>query len=262
MVLCFACSPSPRPRSPAWMTTTNPADGKSVSLIPLGGTGIAGEECDVNSGTTTGGEPYTALVQEVLFGRLNLGRSPVKVLAQQLRDVTSNLASSTAQIQIDEAGRFVWYAHGRGLRGRLTGEQPRDPQGASGRRSARRSDPDVDSATYANRPIDGFLDHAAAALGAAAGKGDLINLDLVVYNNRILNIPNEVAVTGNLPTVTGDGTDGETGEVYIDYTGDDVHPFGGLSGLRPRTTRGLPHTGGLHALQRHHHGLRVRHHQR
>ncbi len=187
-------------------TITNPADGKDVSLIPPGGTGVEGEECDVDP-------DFAALVQEVLFGRLNLGRAPSKVLNQQLREVTNLLASSEEDLEIDEAGRFVVYvpaateidSPGNNLaihkQLQVAGElldQTRTP---------------IILPDPAN---DDVLDHAAAALGAAAGKGDKISLDLVVYNNRILNIPNE---TDFLPTLTGDGTNGEAGETYIDYTG-------------------------------------------
>ncbi len=186
---------------------TNPADGKDVSLIPLG-TGIEGEECDVNS-------QFAQYVQEVLFGRLNVGRAPVKVINQQLREVTANLASSVLPIDIDEGGRFVWYS-GDAL---ITGVEVDSP----GNNLAIHKELQVAAVLedQTQNPIvlpvsAGFLDHAAAALGAAAGKGDLINLDLLVYNNRILEIPD---ATTALTTIIGDGTNGETGERYIDYTG-------------------------------------------
>lgn len=183
---------------------TNEADGKSVSLIALG-TGVEGEECDVNPDPDN-----LALVQEVLFGRLNLGRAPTKVLAQQLREVTSNLASSTDPIDIDEAGRLVYYSD-------VTGIEVDSP----GNNLAIHKELQVKGAlldqtqTSIVLPVQAnsgdatdFLDHAAAALGAAAGKGDLISLDLVVYDNRILSIPSSTTV---LDTVTRDGVK------YVDY---------------------------------------------
>lgn len=205
-------------------TTINPADGKSVSLIPLGGTGVEGEECDVVP-------DYASLVQEVLFGRLNIGRAPEKVLKQQLRDVTGTLAASVDAIQIDEAGRFVAYtpvateidSPGNNLaihkQLQVAGELVSQTQSL------------IQLPQAAN---DGILDHAAAALGAAAGKGDLINLDLVVYDNRILGIPDQ---TDFLPTLVGDGVNGESGESYIDYAAAGYTYT--RSGVFPGCVRGL-----------------------
>ena len=185
----------------------NPADGKDTSLIPLG-TGIEGEECDVNPA-------FAQYVQEVLFGRLNVGRAPVKVINQQLREVTSSLASSVLPIDIDEGGRLVWYA-GDTL---ITGVEVDSP----GNNLAIHKELQVAAVLVDQTQVPivlpmsaSFLDHAAAALGAAAGKGDLINLDLLVYNNRILDIPD---TTTALATIVGDGTNGEAGERYIDYSG-------------------------------------------
>lgn len=216
----FCLQPISAAPVPGLDSVQNPADGKQVSLIPLGGTGVAGEECDVSAGTVPGTDIlYTALVQEVLFGRLNMGRSPVKVLAQQLREVTTTLAGSTAPIEIDEVGRFVWYdAAGVGIEVDSPGNNlaiHKELQ-VAGELLAPNQVPIVLPA-QANLDGDptGFLDHAAAALGAAAGKGDLINLDLVVYNNRIIRIPTETTV---LDTLTGDGTTGQLNEVYVNYT--------------------------------------------
>ena len=217
-------------------TVTNPVDGAEVSLIELG-TGLPGEECDV-----TPDAENLALVQEVLFGRLNLGRSPSKVLAQQLKDVTNNLASSVLDVDIEEAGRFVWYPTDE-----LTLGSEVDSPGnnlalhkelqVAGLPLISQTQiviplPDVANAADTTN----FLDHAAAALGAAAGKGDLVDLNLVVYNNRILNIPDETLAAGTLSTVVGGELDscpetgisvddlcqyGEIGrdgpEVYVDY---------------------------------------------
>jgi hypothetical protein len=187
----------------------NDADNKQVSLIPLGGTGVEGEECDVDP-------DYAYLVQEVLFGRLNLGRSPTRVLSQQLRDVTGVLASSVEQVEIDEAGRFVAYVP--------VATEIDSPGNNLAIHKELQVEGELRDQTQTlillpEPANDGVLDHAAAALGAAAGKGDVISLDLVVYNNRILNIPNETAETDFLPTLTGDGDVGEAGERYINYTG-------------------------------------------
>ena len=52
-------------------------------------------------------------------------------------------------------------------------------------------------------------------LGTAAAKGGLVDLDLVVYDNRILDIPNQTIGE----TVEGDGNVGEDGELYYHYEG-------------------------------------------
>jgi hypothetical protein len=65
---------------------------------------------------------------------------------------------------------------------------------------------------------DPTFDFAAAALGGAAEKGDYlvsgpVSLDLVVYFNRILDIPND----SNLAKLEGDGIEGADGEWYLDF---------------------------------------------
>ena len=88
---------------PNFATVTNDVDGSLVSLIPLGGTGEEGEECDVLVTTDT---DYSAFLQEVEFGRLAVARSPDRVLAQQLREVAAVLGSA-GTISLDAAGRLV-----------------------------------------------------------------------------------------------------------------------------------------------------------
>ena len=70
----------------------NDADGKIVSPVPFGGGGFAGEECDVSAPPNP---DYATYTQEVHFGRLNVGRSPIDVLSQQLDDVLDVLADTT-----------------------------------------------------------------------------------------------------------------------------------------------------------------------
>lgn len=199
----------------------NLASGETVSLIQLG-TGVPGEECDVNPDPDN-----VALLQEVLFGRLNLGRSPTKVLEQQLREVTNTLAASASPIQIDEAGRFVWYdAAGTGFEVDSPGNNlalHKELQ-VEGLPLVSQTQVPIPLPAVAN-PDDptGFLDHAAAALGAAAGKGDLITLDLVVYNNAILNIPNETTV---LNTVEGGTVAACPSDLPTGYSVDDECQYG------------------------------------
>lgn len=215
------------------VTVTNPADGTAVSLIELG-TGIAGEECDVNPDPDN-----VALVQEILFGRLNLGRSPVKVLAQQLRDVTNNLASSVLPIEIDEAGRLVWYTTTE-LASAIEVDSPGNNLAlhkelqVAGLPLTSQSNMEIPLPLVAN-PNDptNFLDHAAASLGAAAGKGDLVNLHLVVYDNRILNIPNETLAAGTLSTVTGGVTGACPSDLPTGVSVGDVCQYGQIIATGP-----------------------------
>ncbi len=240
-----------------FVTVTNPVNGRTVSLVELG-TGVPGEECEVNP------DPLNAaLVQEVLFGRLNMGRSPTKVLAQQLKEVTNTLAGSSEDVQIDEAGRFVWYDEtGAGFEVDSPGNnlalyKELQVFGLPLTSQTNVVIPLPDVANSADP--SGFLDHTAAALGAAAGKGDLINVDLIVYNNRILNIPNETLAAETLSTVAGGsvsacpadlpagvsvddqcqyGEIGQTGdEVYVAY-GDEGYAYT-RSDVFPGCVRGL-----------------------
>lgn len=183
----------------------NPAyggNGPQFSPVPLGGSGLAGEECDVNV-------DYTEYTREVLFGRLNLGRAPEKVLSQQLRDVIDVLSGATT-LSLDEAGRLAADS--------VEIDSP-------GQNLAIHTELQINTVltakdqsviTLPTPPVTGysFLDHAAAALGAAADKTGLVDVDLVVYNNRILDIPNQTVQ----PTLTGDGTIGEAGRKYVDYS--------------------------------------------
>lgn len=214
----------------------NPVDGKRVSPVPLGGTGIAGEECDVRTVPTD----FTAYLEETLFGRLNLGRSPNKVLDQQLRDVTAVLDAATT-LTLDAAGRLV--ADGVAI----------DSPGqnlAIHRELERYAELTAADQTPITLPTPavsgyGFLDHAAAALGAAADKGGLVDHNLVVYDNRILNIPNDTV----LPTLEGDGMIGEDGELYLDYSGysyDRAAKYPGcLTGFFVIGDQALPFSGSL-----------------
>ena len=218
---------------PGLVTVTNPADGRQVSLVEIG-TGLPGEECDVNPDPDN-----VALVQEILFGRLNLGRSPVKVLAQQLRDVTGSMASSALPVDIEEAGRFVWYptldltlgvevdspGHNLSLHKELQVE---------GLPLTSQTNVDIDLPDVANSTDpSNFLDHAAAALGAAAGKGDLVDLNLVVYDNRILNIPTETLAAGTLATAVGGGVMDCPSDLPVGVSVEDQCQYGEIRATGP-----------------------------
>ena len=220
------------PYDPLGNPLINPADGREVSPVPLGGLGWLGEECDV---ATTGDTPedydppedYNLYVEEVHFGRMNSGRSPTKVLDSQLAEAYVTLTTQGDNINID-----------RDHAGRITVDDPATPE---------TPDKTIDSplqnlAIYrellahgglqlqfgVSLPWNwdgmdaGFLDYAAAALGASAEKDDYwvdgpINLDLVVYFNRILGSPGP-----SLDAIQGDGAIGADGEYYFDYSYDNT----------------------------------------
>lgn len=200
---------------------TNPADSKSVSPVPLGGTGIEGEECDASMPTLTttdyttcdpdgNGDLNNICPQEVDFGRLSVARSPQRVLDQQLREVQK--AIQNAVLTLDHAGRLVYD-------GAATIDSP--VQNLAIHQALMIAE-QLTSQTQTPIPLPdpgiqgySFLDHAASALGAAAEKGGLVDLDLIVYNNRVLDIPNQTIGE----TVVGNGNVGQDGELYYHYEG-------------------------------------------
>ena len=196
----------------------NPANGSLISPIPLGGTGVAGEECDVQSMPAD----FSAYLQEVHFGRLNIGRSPERVLRQQLRDVTAVLASyPSSELGWDSAGRIT--------AGDFTVDSPLQSL-AILKELLVLGDLESQTGSLINLPslpwnetgMD-YFDYAAAALGAAADKGyfdiaGLINLDLVVYNNRILDIPTLTNAAHINDVLLGNGMVGVAAEYYYDFS--------------------------------------------
>jgi len=202
---------------------TNPADGREVNAVPLGGTGLAGEECDASRPALTETDYSTCdpnedgvldniCAEEVAFERLSVARSPQRVLDKQLREAITNL-QPPAILSLDHAGRFV-YGDG----------QIDAPTAALALHQELMINEVLTSLPPNPAPFDlptngiegyDFLDHAASMLGTAAAKGGLVDLDLVVYDNRILDIPNQTIGE----TVEGDGNVGEDGELYYHYEG-------------------------------------------
>jgi hypothetical protein len=191
---------------------TNWADGSSVSPVPLGGAGYAGEECDMAVSSPINGDipDYTGLLQEMHFGRMNSGRAPDKVLSQQLGEVFALLRNST--LGVDHVGRITvdGVEIDSPLQSLAIFRELLITGGLNGFTL-----PDILS--WSSGPV---FDFAAAALGGAAEKGDYmvegpVSLDLVVYFNRILDIPNQTS----LATWPGDGEVGADGEKYLDFSG-------------------------------------------
>lgn len=197
---------------PGVVSITNPANGTDVWPIPLVGDGmvVTAEEvevCDVDP-------EYASYVREVELGRLNLGRSPPKVLDRAFAEVLRNLDAASL-VLLDPAGRLEpdgvaidapaenYAIHAQlELYGLLLG-----PKGA-----------------YPLPPQTGgqhaFLDHAASGLAAAADKTGTINVDLVAYSNRIMGIPELTTAMGVLVSDRVSGTLlGVPGEKYLNYGG-------------------------------------------
>ncbi len=208
----------------------NPVNGRHVWLIPLYGdymvpppaTGEIGVLSDEEEVALAPCDPYGELAddgtlvwsygdyaQEVHFGRLNLGRAPLRTVDRAYSEVELKLRTAGYTI-LGHAGR--WGPDGvlidapaenlvihreMQLRGEFAPYGSPVPAGWT-------------SAEYT------FLDHAASTLAGAADKFGEVNEDLVVYNNRILGFPDAVE-PGGLGTITGDGTSGFPGEKYLDY---------------------------------------------
>ena len=194
-------------------TIINPADGKLVSLIPLvGEAGVEeGTQCDVQTTPID----YTVYLQAIEFGRLAVDRSPDKVLAKQLVDVILKV-QPPAVLTLDQAGRLV----------ADDGENSNTIDSPLQNLAIHQELQDFGQLTSLSEmpillpvpstmPLYGFLDHAAAVFGAASDKVNLVTLDMMVNDNRILDIPNE---TEAQPTIMGDGDIGVDGELYIDYS--------------------------------------------
>ena len=169
----------------------------SAYLIPLAGLEAPAldlEPCEVLP-------EYAGYVSEVDLGRLNLGRSPERVLSKQLGDVELFLAGGPASL--DASGRLVVneVALDSPL-ANLAASQSILETGAIG--------------TTAVPAVDlGPLALTAAMVAAGSPKEDFeITVDTVQYLNRILNIPAQSTwgeVTPTLPSATG--------ERFLDYTG-------------------------------------------
>jgi len=192
----------------------NWADVKSVSPIPLGGAGYAGEECDVAVSSPINGDitDYTGYLQEVQFGRMNSGRAPSKVLSQQLAEVYAILRNPNSELGVDHVGRIT--VNGAEIDSPLQSLAIFQELLIHGSLSGVTL-PDISAWSF-----DPTFDFAAAALGGAAEKGDYmvagpVSLDLVVYFNRILDIPTD----SYLAKLEGNGTVGADGESYLDFSG-------------------------------------------
>jgi hypothetical protein len=159
---------------------------------------------------------YATCVQEVDFGRVNLARATDKVLASQLQDVQVNLAIADCTM-LDAAGRAV---HSRYIGGDLVTSTIDSPLQnlAMYKFLMRRGDIGVPLP----QGVDA-LDMAARAFGVAMDKGGEVNVDMLVYLNRILGLT-DPALDTYLFKVSRDVKEEVMGEVkivtkwFLDYT--------------------------------------------
>lgn len=152
------------------------------------------EKCEVPEG-------YEDETIEVEFGRLNIGRSPSKVLDQAYAEVIKNLDNAT-EIGLDPAGRIMMKLAGE----QKTIDSPRENlalyrmimlKGTLKTSASSLVDWKPGEGVIVHPSIDCLLDgglggndlfHAAAFLGGAADKTGQIGVDLVIYLNTILGI--------------------------------------------------------------------------
>ena len=194
--------------------TTNPADGRTVWLIPLVGEGST-ESTPVAEDTACGPQPgFTA--EEVDLERLNLVRTSDEVLWKKLSEVGARLAAA-GEITLDGAGRITTDGvaidaspDNAAIYSAIEGDAPAPAPPADGRPVTGEPGGLMDTGTIPYRywtdsdpptlaleyPLDdpaeilqgtggfGTWDLAAAAIGAATGKSVPVTIDTVQYYNR------------------------------------------------------------------------------
>ncbi len=237
--------------------TTNPADGRTVYLIPLVGelhSEADPAEADAACAPRTEFLPY---VSEVELERLNLARTSDEVLWKKLADVGTRLATAD-DITLDGAGRITTWAGDVGtaidaspdqaaIYAATEGATPAPPP-ATGDGPTAVGEPGglMDTGTIphwlagpppaAEYPLgnpaqivqgSGGFDNwmlAASAVGTAAGKPVPITIDTIEYFNRTAAQDGDVANWGyvsTLPSVAnGDGlfAGDPPPEEFVDYS--------------------------------------------
>lgn len=169
-----------------------PAVGTIPACAPLSPT----ESCVIpvdplTCGVVPGYETYT---QEVDFGRTNVVRSPVSVLATQLEDAVVKLATADC-VTLDPAGRLVTSTVTGGLVSSAAIDSPL--QNLAIYRQIMLTGY-LGAATAPLTLPSGPLNTAAVGLGAASDKSGAVGVDMVVYLNGILGLT-DPAVTTFLP---------------------------------------------------------------
>lgn len=167
-------------------------------------------------------EEYADLLQEVEFGRLNVGRSPDQVLSSRLEEALTNLNATETVISVDASGRLTYVVDGE----LLTIDSPLENLALY---LDLMDDGVIDGLTAGVDPAlqsmltDGLTDNdlvlAASLFAAAADKTGTFTVDEVVYMNTILG------VTGVDPNVV----DGVAYVDYSDFSYDRVETWSGVT---------------------------------
>jgi hypothetical protein len=164
------------------------------------------EPCDVQA-------DYLGYVEEVDLGRLNLGRSPDRVLSKQLGEVEAFLNSGT--IGLDASGRFT-----RSIDD-IVVQTLDQPLGNLAAFQSILTTGDIGTETIPDVPLTDW-ELTGAQLAAGAPKEDfVITVDTVQYLNRILGVP-EVEAGLGLPMLTG-----ENAEMFLNFSGVTFYRDGG-----------------------------------
>jgi hypothetical protein len=141
---------------------------------------------------------YVECPTEVVFGRLSVARAPADVREQALAEAEATLA--TASIGLDPAGRLTLTSND----GELVTKTIDAP--LSNLAIYEELLEEGNLAVDVVNPLAGdFLDRAAAALGGAADKGGKVTVDVVVYLNAFMQVPEDANPDEvPIPHVSGD----------------------------------------------------------
>ena len=172
-----------------------PYDGPVFAIPLVGSIAALAEDDDELEPCDPASEYYAGFVSEVDLGRLNLGRSPERVLLKQLDDVVASLSGAT--VTLDASGRLV--ADGATIDSplqNLTVYQSILETGKIG---------PLDVPAVA---LDDWGLTAAAVAAGSPKEAFAITVDTIQYLNRILDIPAD--------TYRATLTDA-TGESFLDF---------------------------------------------
>ena len=218
---------------PGTTQTTNPADGRTVSLVPLVGE-LSSEASPVAADTACDPQPaFSTYASEVELERLNLARTNDSVLWKKLVEVRTRLTG--AAVTLDGAGRIaadgvaldaspdyaaIYAAYAPAVATLEGGPAEVEKLGGlmdTGAIPGLPGYPDTPSSIeQSGKKFDQWM-LAAAAIGTAAGKSVPITIDTVEYYNRTAAPDGLVAnwkyASNNLLTETG-----PNGERFVDYS--------------------------------------------
>lgn len=231
-------------------TTVNPVDGREVTLVPLFahypeflpdegeddhahttdiGTAAHGEPGPPDDHDEEGGEPcdplvlggvhnYNDYVREVELERLNLARSPEQVLAKHLEELELLLATTDPSlVTLETAGRITFDGTAIDAMPKLQGM--RESLLERGTIPGAEAYPFPFRLTHEDFDDWSTWELSAFALGGAASKFGSINVDVVAYHDRIMNIPVDWDTNGDVAgwpvKIRGAA---ETDELFVDYS--------------------------------------------